>query len=120
MSKSMSKSDLMDKIADRAHVSKKQAEDVMDAFENIVYETLRNGEEVTLTGFGTFIAKERHARMGVNPQNPSERIEIPKVVVPKFKSGKALKDALKSGDSKPQPTEEAPPTDSGSQEPAAE
>lgn len=122
MGKSMSKSDLMEKISERARVSKKQAEDVMAAFENIVYEKLREGEEVTLTGFGTFIAKERHARMGVNPQNPSERIEIPKVIVPKFKSGKAFKDALKGEGNQPAPQPPTEPVQSatGSQEPAAE
>ena len=93
----MNKAELMEKLADKAHVTKKQAEDVMQAFEDITYETLRAGGEVTLTGFGTFLAKERHARMGVNPQNPSERIKIPTVTVPKFKAGKALKDALKQG-----------------------
>ncbi|MDP3964083.1 MAG: HU family DNA-binding protein [bacterium] len=100
----MTKAELMERIAERARVSKKQAEDVMEAFENIVYEQLKAGEEVTLTGFGTFIAKERHARMGVNPQNPTERIQIPKVTVPKFKSGKAFKDALKEGKT-PSPAE---------------
>ena len=67
----------------------------MDALENIIIEALKAGSEVTLTGFGTFSARVRSARMGVNPQNPSQRIEIPQVVVPKFKAGKALKDSLK-------------------------
>ncbi len=123
MSKSMSKSDLMDKISERAHVSKKQAEDVMDAFENIVYESLRSGNEVTLTGFGTFIAKERHARMGVNPQNPSERIKIPSVTVPKFKAGKALKDTLKTSapqEPEPETTTPSEPTKPTNEEPAVE
>ncbi|MFA5107573.1 MAG: HU family DNA-binding protein [Patescibacteria group bacterium] len=104
----MNKAELMEKLAEKAHVTKKQAEDVMQAFEDITYETLRAGGEVTLTGFGTFLAKERHARMGVNPQNPSERIKIPTVTVPKFKAGKALKDALKQG-SAPAATEPASP-----------
>ena len=68
----------------------------MDTFEAIVYETLQGSGEVTLTGFGTFSARVRSARMGVNPQRPSERIHVPEVVIPKFKTGKAFKDALKS------------------------
>ena len=51
---------------------------------------------MTITGFGTFIPKKRHARKSVNPQNPSERIQIPEVTVAKFKTGKTLKDALKN------------------------
>jgi len=67
----------------------------LQAFENLVIERLRQGKEVTLTGFGTFSARTRNARMGVNPQNPKERIQIPTVIVPKFKAGKTLKDSLK-------------------------
>jgi DNA-binding protein HU-beta len=62
----------------------------------VITETLVKDDEVTLTGFGTFSAKFRSSRMGVNPQNPSERIKVPAVTVPKFKAGKALKDALKA------------------------
>jgi len=60
-----------------------------------VIDQLQQGEDVTLAGFGSFSARERSARMGVNPQNPSERIQIPAVTVPKFKAGKNLKDSLK-------------------------
>lgn len=91
----MNKSQLIETVAIKAGVSKKEAEDVLEAFQNLAIERLKEGKELTLTGFGTFSARERHARMGVNPQNPSERIEIPRVVVPKFKAGKTLKDALK-------------------------
>lgn len=94
----MNKAELINKIAERIGVSKKQAEDMLDSFENITIETLQQGGEVTLTGFGTFSARVRSSRGGVNPQNPSERIQIPEVTVPKFKAGKALKDALKNKD----------------------
>lgn len=93
----MNKAELIEKIAEKAGVSKKQADDVMEAFEAITIETLKANDEVTLTGFGTFSAKRREARMGVNPQKPTEKIQIPAVTIPKFKSGKALKDALKQG-----------------------
>lgn len=91
----MNKAQLIETVAIKAGLSKKETEDVLQAFEDLVIERLKGGQEVTLTGFGTFSARERHARMGVNPRNPQERIEIPKVVVPKFKAGKTLKDALK-------------------------
>lgn len=91
----MNKAELIDKIAEKTGLIKKQIEDTLETFENIVTETLKAGGEVTLTGFGTFMAKKRGARTGVNPQNPSEKIQIGEVTVPKFKAGKALKDALK-------------------------
>jgi DNA-binding protein HU-beta len=68
---------------------------MLEVFENTVISTLKAGGEVSLTGFGTFSAKRREARMGVNPQKPTERIQIPAVTVPKFKAGKTLKDSLK-------------------------
>ena len=91
----MNKAQLIETIAIKAGVSKKEAEDVLQALEDLVIERLRDHKEVTLTGFGTFSARVRHARKGVNPQKPSDRIDIPEVVVPKFKAGKTLKDALK-------------------------
>ena len=92
----MNKAELINRIAEKIGVSKKQSEDMLESMLDIITKSLQNGEEVTLTGFGTFSAKERSARGGVNPQNPSERIQIPAVTVPKFKSGKSLKDALKN------------------------
>ena len=91
----MNKAELTEKIAAKVGVAKKQAEDMMEAFMMEVTHALKSGNEVTLTGFGTFSAKQRAARMGVNPQNPTEKIQIKAVTVPKFKAGKALKDALK-------------------------
>lgn len=92
----MNKAELIDIIAEKTGISKKQAEDMLEIFEQTVISTLKSGGEVSLTGFGTFMAKRREARMGVNPQKPSEKIQIPAVTVPKFKAGKTLKDALKS------------------------
>jgi DNA-binding protein HU-beta len=91
----MNKAELAAKLAEKLNLSKKQGEDFVAAFEEIVTDTLKTGGEVTIAGFGTFSAKVRAGRMGVNPQNPSEKIQIPAVTVPKFKAGKALKDALK-------------------------
>jgi len=91
----MHKAELAEKIAERLGITPPHAEDFIRAFEEITIMTLQEGGDVTLTGFGTFSARVREARMGVNPQNPTERIRIPTVTVPKFKAGKTLKDALK-------------------------
>jgi DNA-binding protein HU-beta len=91
----MNKAELIDKLAEKVGVTKKQAEDLIEGFTQTVTETIKANGEVTLTGFGTFMAKERSARTGVNPQNPTQKIQIAAVRVPKFKAGKALKDALK-------------------------
>ena len=91
----VTKDQLIEKIAKRANLSKKETTDVIDSFEAVVVEEMKAGNEAVLTGFGSFLARRRESRMGVNPQNPSERITIPTVVVPKFKAGKNLKDSLK-------------------------
>lgn len=91
----MNKAKLIERIAAEAAVTKKQAEDMLDGLVEIIISELKVGNEVTITGFGTFLARTRHARGGVNPQKPSERIQIPEVKVAKFKTGKTLKDALK-------------------------
>jgi len=91
----MNKAGLINKIAAEVAVTKRQAEDMLENLVKIIISELKAGNEVTITGFGTFLARTRHARGGVNPQNPSERIQIPEVTVAKFKTGKTLKDALK-------------------------
>jgi len=92
----INKAALAEAIASKAGVAKKEAEEMIAAFVSIVTSTLQEGNEVTIAGFGAFSAKERAGRVGVNPQNPTEKIQIPPVTVPKFKAGKALKDALKN------------------------
>lgn len=91
----MNKAEVAQALAEKLSVSKKEAEDMVNAFIDLVTETLKKGGEVVLTGFGAFSTKARAARTGVNPQNPSQKIQIAAVTVPKFKAGKALKDALK-------------------------
>lgn len=91
----MNKAALIERLAHEAAVSKKEAEAMLGGLVKIIIEELKAGREVTITGFGTFLARTRHARGGVNPQKPSERIQIPEVTVAKFKTGKNLKDALK-------------------------
>lgn len=91
----MNKAELALKLSERMQIAKKQAEDCVELIEEIITTALVEGKEVTIAGFGTFSSRVRSARMGVNPRNPSERIKVPEVRVPKFKAGKALKDALK-------------------------
>ncbi len=100
----MNKALLAETIAKKTGVSKKQAEEFIEVMADSITESLVQGEEVTITGFGTFMAKFRSARMGVNPQKPEERIQVPAVVIPKFKAGKALKDALKRVDPEQHPS----------------
>lgn len=91
----MNKAELIEKIAEKTGVSRKDAEGMVMAFTEITTGVLKSGGEVVLTGFGSFMSKRREARTGVNPQHPEQKINIPAVTVPKFKAGKALKDALK-------------------------
>ena len=91
----LNKAALADAISSKVGVSKKEAEAMLEAFVQIVTTALQSDEEVTIAGFGAFSAKMRAGRIGVNPQNPSQKIQIPPVRVPKFKAGKGLKDALK-------------------------
>jgi DNA-binding protein HU-beta len=91
----MNKATLAEKIADRVGITKMQAEEALNKFVEITVSELTQGGEVTLAGFGTFSARKRKGREGINPRNPQEKITIPSVVVAKFKAGKNLKDALK-------------------------
>jgi len=91
----MKKSQLIEAVSIKAGMSRKDTEEVLQAFMDFTTETLQNGGRITLTGFGTFSAKERASRGGVDPRDPSKRIQIPAVIVPKFKAGKTLKDSLK-------------------------
>ncbi len=92
----MNKAQLIETIAQKVNVSKQQAEAMLQVVEESVMTTLKAGGEVSLTGFGTFLSRERSARAGVNPRNPSEKIMVPAVRVPKFRAGKNLKAALKT------------------------
>ena len=92
----MNKAELSQVLAEKLNISKREAEEMLNTFTDVVTAELKKGGEVVLTGFGAFSAKKRAGRTGVNPQNPSQKIQIPAVTVPKFKAGKALKDALKA------------------------
>ena len=89
----MNKSQLIDKIAEGADISKAAAGRALDAFIASVTESLQQGDAVALVGFGTFDVRERAARTGRNPQTGKE-IEISAAKVPGFRAGKALTDAV--------------------------
>jgi len=89
----VNKSELIDTVAQAAEISKSAAERAVDAMVGAVKSTLRKSEEVTLIGFGTFYAADRAARQGRNPRT-GEPVQIPAARVPRFRAGKALKDAI--------------------------
>ena len=89
----MNKAELVAAIAEKAEVSKKDAEKMVGAFISTVTDELKKGEKIALIGFGTFETRQRAAREGKNPQTGAA-IKIPASVVPAFKAGKALKDAI--------------------------
>lgn len=93
--KVMTKQDLVNTAAQAAGVTKKAAYDVLDAVLDTIAKSLKKGENVTITGFGTFRVSKRAARTGVNPRKPSEKIKIPAMKLPAFKAGKSLKDAVR-------------------------
>lgn len=92
----MNKAQLIEAVAEKLKLSRKEVETMLDTTLDTVIEQLQAGEEVTLTSFGAFSSRVRHARMGVNPQKPDEKMHIPEVRVAKFKTGKGLKEALKA------------------------
>ncbi|MBA4336444.1 DNA-binding protein HU [bacterium] len=91
----MTKQDLVNTAATKAGVTKKAAAEVLDAVLDAVTASLKKGQNVTITGFGTFRVSKRAARTGVNPRNPSQKIKIPAMKLPAFKAGKSLKDAVR-------------------------
>lgn len=89
----MKKGDIVSAVADAADLSKADAGRAIDALINVITKSLKAGESVTLTGFGTFEVRERASRQGRNPQTGAT-IEIAASKNPGFKAGKALKDAV--------------------------
>lgn len=89
----MTKTDLIDKIAEKTGLTKKDSGKALDAFIESVKEALAAGDKVQIVGFGSFEVRERAARKGLNPQTKSP-IDIPARRVPVFKAGKDLKDAV--------------------------
>ncbi|MDD3491645.1 MAG: HU family DNA-binding protein [Candidatus Pacebacteria bacterium] len=90
----MTKEGLIEAIVNKIGCSKKDAAEALEAILDTITKALVSGDTVTVTGFGTFSARKRAARQGVNPKT-GERIQIPAMTVPKFKAGKGLKDAVR-------------------------
>jgi len=89
----LNKTELISEVAQKANITKKDADKIVNAFFATVESALKAGDKVQLVGFGTFEVRERQARKGRNPQT-GEEISIPSTKVPAFKAGKALKDAV--------------------------
>jgi DNA-binding protein HU-beta len=87
------KKELIDRIAEKAGVPKSETQKHFEAFEEVVAEALKSGEEVQITGFGKFSVKERKAREGRNPQT-GQKIKITAQKVPSFSAGNTLKEAV--------------------------
>lgn len=89
----MNKTELVNAVAEKAGLSKKDADAAVAAFVDTIVETTKSGDKVALVGFGTFEVKDRAARTGINPLT-KEKIEIAASKAPSFKAGKAFKDAV--------------------------
>jgi DNA-binding protein HU-beta len=93
----VTKQEFVDRVATKSGLSKRDASKAVDAFLDSVTEALKRGDSVSFTGFGKFSTAHRAARQGVNPRNPSQKVQIPAATVPRFSAGSSLKQALKSG-----------------------
>ena len=90
----MNKAELISAIAEKSELTKKDSEKALNALLDSITNALNNGEKVQIIGFGTFEAKKRAAREGINPRT-GKAISIAAATVPSFKAGKAFKDSLK-------------------------
>lgn len=89
----MNKGELVDAVADKANVTKKQADAVLTAALDAIMESVSGGDKVTLVGFGSFERRERKAREGRNPKT-GDKMEIPETMVPAFSAGKLFKEKV--------------------------
>ena len=89
----VNKAELITAVAEKADLTKRDVETVVNAITEVIEEALARGEKVSLVGFGTFEIRDRAARMGRNPQTKQE-IKIPATRVPAFRAGKSLKDRI--------------------------
>ncbi len=91
----MTKQEFVDQVATKSGLTRRDAEKAVNAFLEVITETLKKGGDVNFTGFGKFSAQQRKERQGVNPRNPGEKVTIPAAQVPKFSAGSTLKAAVK-------------------------
>lgn len=90
----MTKDQIVEAIANKTGLSKKQTDEVIEALLENITKALQKGDKVAFTGFGAFVISNRKARQGVNPKTGA-KIQIPAMKAPKFRAGKALKEAVK-------------------------
>lgn len=90
----MTKQQLIEALAKETQLSKRQVENILAKLTGIVGRTIKNGEKVSITGFGTFDLGKRAARRGVNPQTGAD-IKIPEMKMPRFRAGKRLKETVR-------------------------
>ncbi len=90
----MNKASLAETVHNKIGGTKKAADEVVDMIFDSIVKTLKNGDEVSIAGFGIFIAKERKARTARNPRT-GETVNVPAMKVPKFRASKNFKDAVK-------------------------
>ncbi|HRY52867.1 MAG TPA: HU family DNA-binding protein [Candidatus Portnoybacteria bacterium] len=90
----MTKDQIIDAIANKTGLSKKQTDEVIESLLETITKALQKGDKVAFTGFGAFVISNRKARQGVNPKTGA-KIQIPAMKAPKFRAGKALKEAVK-------------------------
>jgi DNA-binding protein HU-beta len=93
----VTKQEFVERVAQKSGLGRREAGEAVDAVIEAITEALKNREEVAFTGFGKFTTQHRAARQGVNPRNPSEKVQIPAAGVPKFSAGSSLKQAVRSG-----------------------
>jgi len=91
----MNKSELINSLSEETTFSKKDVARVLESLTRIIIRTLKKGQKVSITGFGSFSLSRRPARKGINPAT-KERINLPAVNVPKFKAGKNLRETVRS------------------------
>ncbi|PKN03321.1 HU family DNA-binding protein [Candidatus Dependentiae bacterium HGW-Dependentiae-1] len=91
----MNKSELINSLSEETQFSKKDITRVLDSLTRIIERTLKKGEKVSLTGFGSWWISCRPARKGINPAT-KQRIDLPAVSVPRFKAGKNLREVVRS------------------------
>ena len=91
----MTKQEFVAEVARKSQLTSRDAGKAVEAFLDTVTDTLKRGGEINFTGFGKFTTQERAARTGVNPRDPSQKVEIPAARVPKFTAGSSLKAAVK-------------------------
>lgn len=91
----MNKSELINSLSEETTFSKKDVSRVLDALTRIIERSLKKGEKVSITGFGSFWLSNRPARKGINPAT-KQRIDLPAVNIPRFKAGKNLRELVRS------------------------